>query len=73
MIGSGRASVAEICDISRANVADGSTAEALAGLMSLGGNGKHQSNQERDLHRWLHQLHGCKLEAYKVPFLLKAS
>lgn len=43
MIGSGRASVAEICDISRANVADGSTAEALAGLMSLGGNGKHQS------------------------------
>ncbi|CAK9059150.1 Uncharacterized protein SCF082_LOCUS31390 [Durusdinium trenchii] len=70
MIGSGRSSVAEVCDISRANVADGATSEALAALKSLGASGKHSNNQERDLHRWLGGLHGCRLEAFKVPFLL---
>ena len=48
MVGSGRAAVAEICDISRANVADGAKNQALLGLSSLGDFGKHESNQERD-------------------------
>ena len=73
MIGSGRASIAEVCDISRANVADGFQSEALIGLKSLGANGKYEHNQERDLHRWLRHLHGYQLEAYKVPFRLKVS
>ena len=64
MIGCGRAGVAEICDISRANV---------HGLSSLGGHGKHQQNQERDLHRWVKGLHSMTLEPFQVPMLLNAS
>ena len=44
MIGSGRASVAEICEISRANLADGMQNEALEVLASLGAGGDHPSN-----------------------------
>ena len=73
MIGSGRASIAEICEISRANVADGSNAEALHSLKSLGAGGKHQSNQERDLHRWLEGLHSMRLKPFTVELLLNVS
>ena len=73
MIGCGRAGVAEICDISRANVADGLCVPAVHGLSSLGGHGKHQQNQERDLHRWVKGLHSMTLEPIQVPMLLNAS
>ena len=53
MIGSGRASIAEICDIARANCMDGMSNTAIEILASLGANGAHASNQERDLHCWL--------------------
>ena len=73
MIGSGRASIAEICEISRANVADGSKAEAIHSLKSLGSGGRHQSNQERDLHRWLEGLHSMRLKPFTVELLLNVS
>lgn len=73
MIGSGRSSIAEICDISRANVADGQESQAVHALRSLGGDGKYASNQERDLHRWTRNLYGTRLETYTVPFLLNVS
>lgn len=56
MVGSGRASVAEICGMSRANVEDGLRSKSVCALKSLGGSGKHEQNQERDLHRWVKGL-----------------
>jgi hypothetical protein len=73
MVGSGRAAVAEVCDISRANVADGAKHETLLGLSSLGGFGKYESNQERDLHRWVKGLHAMTLEPFEVTMLLNVS
>lgn len=73
MVGCGRAAVAEVCDISRANLADGHVSEAILGLSSLGGFGAHASNQERDLHRWLKGLHSMTLEPFEVPLVLNVS
>ena len=73
MVGSGRAAVAEICDISRANVADGAKNETLLGLSSLGDFGKYESNQERDLHGWVKGVHAMTLEPFEVPMLLNVS
>lgn len=73
MVGCGRSSVAEVCDISRANVADGMQSKAIYGLNSLGGNGVHDQNQERDLHRWVKGLHGMNLEPLEVTMNLNVS
>ena len=73
MIGCGRAAVSEICEISRANLADGAGSEAIAGLGPLGGFGKHQSNQERDLHRWVQGVHSMTLVPYEVTMVLNVS
>eukprot|EP00435_Cladocopium_sp_Y103_P068002 s1968_g30.t2 len=70
MIGSGRANVSEVCDLARANLADGLPFEALKAFGSLGAGGRHCSNQERDLHKWLHSLFGLKLTTYKVKMFL---
>ena len=43
--------------------------EAIRAFASLGANGKHPQNAERDLHRWLRALYGFKLE----PYVLKMS
>lgn len=73
MVGCGRSSVAEVCDISRANVADGMHSKAIYGLNSLGGNGVHEQTQERDLHRWVKGLHGMNLEPLEVTMNLNVS
>lgn len=73
MVGSGRATVAEICDISRANVADGHTSEAIVALRSMGACGHHESNQERDLHRWISGSFSMTLEPFEVPMVLNVS
>ena len=73
MLGTGRANVAQVCDLARANVADGLPAEALLAFSSLGSGGRHSGNQERDLHRWLHSLFGLKLAPYKVRMHLNVS
>lgn len=73
MVGCGRAGIAEICDISRANLADGLRTEAVCGLSSLGGHGKHLSNQERDLHRWVKGLHNMTLEPFEVSMTLNVA
>ena len=66
MIGTGRATIAQVGDLARAIVSDGLPHEALQAFASLGGGGRHPSNQERDLHRWISKLFGCQLETYKV-------
>ena len=73
MVGTGRSSVADICDISRANCADGVTSTALHYLKSMGAGGTHLSNQERDLHTWLKGLHGTRLEPFRIPISLNVS
>ncbi|CAK9017522.1 unnamed protein product, partial [Durusdinium trenchii] len=39
---------------------------ALRAFASLGAAGDHPQNCERDLHRWLHNLFGVRLEPYKI-------
>ena len=72
MIGTGRASVSEVCDLARANISDGLPSEALAAFASLGSGGMHSANQKRDLHRWMHSLFGMDLTTYKVKMTLNA-
>lgn len=73
MLGCGRANVAEICDLARANVADGLPSQALKAFSSLGAGGRYSANQERDLHNWLHSLYGVDLTTYKVTMNLTVS
>ena len=73
MVGSGRAHVAEVADMARANVADDIPSEALHCFASLGAGGKCASNTERDLHRWVKSLFKCNLEPYFVPMELTAA
>lgn len=47
--------------------------EALSAFASLGTNGSHASNQERDLLRWMKGLWGFKLEPYTVMMDLQVS
>ena len=70
MIGTGRAAVAEVCDLARANISDGLPSQALAAFATLGSGGMHAANQERDLHRWMHSLFGMDLTTYKVRMSL---
>ena len=70
MVGNGRAHIAEVADMARANVADGVPCEALHCFASLGGGGLHASNTERDLHRWVGSLFGCGLQPYFTPMQL---
>lgn len=74
MVGSGKASLASIAEISRANVADmGSMVpEPVRALASLGSWGSHTQNQERDLHKWLKGLHQLNLQTYDVDIQLEA-
>ena len=70
MIGTGRAHVSEVCELARSNLRDGLSAEALVAIGSLGSEGVHEANQERDLHKWLHSLFGMKLTPYTVKMNL---
>ena len=73
MVGCGRSNIAEICDLARANVVDGLPSPAIRAFSSLGSGGLYEANQERDMHRWLHQIYGCKLSTFKVSMHLTVS
>ena len=70
MPGTGQANVHELAEIARAAIKDGIPSPALEAFASLGGAGIHSSNEERDLHRWLHNLWNFDLEPYYVTFFL---
>ena len=74
MIGSGRSSIAAAADLARAYVKDmGDVAPtAVKALASLGSWGTHSQNQERDLHKWAHNLYGFELETFEVQMSLQA-
>lgn len=40
--------------------------EAIKAFASLGANGRHLQNGERDLHRWMRTLYGFQLEPYTI-------
>lgn len=71
LVGRGRIDVACATDVARAVLGDGVDHEAIQKLASLGAFGDCQSNAERDLHRWLCNLFGLKLQPYKVWIDLK--
>lgn len=75
MIGSGRVSVAAAAELSRATLVDlnGKAPQAVQALASLGCGGSHGQNQERDLHRWAHNLYDLDLDTYDVPMQLQVS
>ncbi len=71
LIGTGRIDIACATDIARAVMEDGVKNERIEKL-SLGNWGISQSNSERDLHTWLRNLFGLKLQPYTIDLDLKA-
>ena len=65
MLGSGEATVSQLAKLARALVLD-VPHEAMIAFASLGADGRYQSNQERDLHRWMRNLWGFNLEPYPM-------
>ena len=74
MVGSGRASIAAVADLSRAYVQDsGSSApDAVKAIASIGNWGVHSQNQERDLHRWTRNLYNMDLQTYEAKIQCQA-
>lgn len=72
LVGRGRIDISCATDIARAVMKDGVSNERVEKLSSLGNWGISQSNCERDLHRWLRNLFGLRLQPYTVYARLKA-
>ncbi|CAK9069954.1 unnamed protein product [Durusdinium trenchii] len=67
MIGRGQLSVSAAVEIAQGISEDVDLPDgAIKAFASLGSNGDHPQNCERDLHRWLRNLYGFKLEPYKI-------
>jgi len=64
MIGSGKSNIRTVVSIAQSQVEDGPVPAAIEAFASLGAWGAHASNEERDLHAWLKDLHGITLEVY---------
>ena len=71
MLGQGQASVQQLATLARAIVKD-VPHEAMTAFASLGASGRHESNQERDLHRWMRNLWNFHLEPLPVWMELSA-
>ena len=80
LVGRGGADVAVATSLARAVISDGLDAPDLKCLASCGSDGRHDSNSERDLHRWLKDMWGLNVQPYPIrlelqvawPFLFKA-
>lgn len=74
LVGRGQISVQSATEIAQAVVADHVLPNpALKAFASLGTSGKHSSNSERDLHRWLKNLFGFRLQSYSIEMELEAT
>lgn len=72
LIGRGKMSVAAACELAVGIVLDHKVPHgAVKAFSTLGGNGLHPQNSERDLHRWLKALYGFKLEPYVIELNLQ--
>ena len=72
LVGRGRIDISCATDIARAVMKDGVSSEKIDKLSSLGNYGLSQSNCERDLHTWLKNLFGLRVQPYKIFIDLKA-
>ena len=72
LIGSGKIHVHTVAEIARAQLLDGPQLPSIAMFASLGNYGLQKGHEERDLHRWLQNLHGIALEPYWTTMLLQA-
>lgn len=65
LVGRGKVSVASACEIAQGVVYDHELPHsAIRAFSSLGCDGKHPQNAERDLHRWVRCLWGLQLQPY---------
>lgn len=73
LIGRGGLGISAACDLASSIVGDHSqnAHEAIKAFSSLGTEGKHPQNQERDLYRWLRNLYGLRLQTYTVELQLQ--
>ena len=73
-MGSGRASISAVADLSRAYLQDsGSLApDAVKAIASIGNWGVHSQNQERDLHRWVRNLYNIGIQTYEAKIQCQA-
>ena len=72
LVGRGRIDITCATDIARAVMKDGVCNERVEKLSSLGNWGLSQSNCERDLHTWLRNLFGLRIQPYTIYVDLKA-
>ena len=73
LIGRGKLSIDAATALSRGIVADHDMPHgAIRAFSSLGAEGAHPQNSERDLHRWLRRLWGFSLETYTIKIRLQA-
>jgi len=72
MIGSGKSDIRTVVSIAQSQVEDGPVPPAIEAFASLGAWGAHSSNEERDLHSWLKDLHGITLEVYYTTLKIQA-
>lgn len=65
LVGRGKLGVASACEIAQGVMQDHELPHAaIQAFASLGCNGKHPQNSERDLHRWMRCLYGFELQTY---------
>jgi len=62
LVGRGKVSIAAATEVCQGVVQDHNLPHrAIKCFASLGCDGRHHQNAERDLHRWLNHLYGCTL------------
>lgn len=72
MIGSGKSDIRTVVSIAQSQVEDGPVPPAIEAFASSGAWGAHSSNEERDLHSWLKDLHGITQEVYYTTLKIQA-
>lgn len=72
LVGKGKTSIASACELAGGVVSDHPLPHAaIKAFASLGTDGKHLNNSERDLHRWMKDLYGLRLQPYLITLPLQ--
>lgn len=72
LVGRGKMSVSGATELAQSIVSDHELPhQAIRAFSSLGTNGAHPQNAERDLHRWLDRIYGCQLQPYTIKLGLQ--
>ena len=68
--GKGDMSSVQVRNVAHKFALDGSACAVMRALESLGGDGVHSANTERDLHVWTRNIFGCSLEPHTIRLKL---